>query len=527
MSCKCGFVALALLSMAALAEAQQPQPRWIVVTAPAFRPAVEPLCVHRKAQGFKVILIETSAELSPNEIRAGNGEKLRARVNQLCREGDGRAYVLLVGAVEAARADDVLKTVVLPLVGTTGRMKGQPSDNGYGCLGKTLLPEVPVGRFPARTEEEALAMVQRTIAYETDDRPGPWRRQLTILAGLPGFNATLDGLVEQLAIAQLGRVDPSWTGRVIYHQAQSRFCLPDADLHERAIQYVQAGQALTMYLGHSNATGFYGGSARYLDRDDWAKLKIARGPGVFVTFGCNACQWRGPDGEGYGVAAIRNPRGPVAVIGSHAICFAAMNELAAHGFCDSFLGKEPPERLGMCWLRMLASLATRPLPFYFPLLDAADGDPTISAPVQRQEHLEMFVLLGDPALKLPTLFQDVRLSVTGQAGPGTTLTITGRLPPRLAGGQVLLTVERPTTSQPADLVPLPKVPGAVRDRVMRDNHDRANNFVLDRIAIRATDASFTGQLHLPEKLPWSRLTVRAYVCTQSQEGMGIELVSVK
>jgi Peptidase family C25 len=521
------LVAIALLFFAESAGADPPQPRWIAVTAPEFRTAIEPLCAHRKAQGFQVVIVETNAVLSPAEIRAGDGRKLRERVNQVCRESKEPTYVLLVGAAGAGRQAEDTTSVVPPLAGTTGRMKGQPSDNGYGCLGKSLLPDVAVGRLPARNEAEACVMVQRTIAYETDERPGPWRRQLTILAGLPGFSPTLDNLVEQMALAQLGRIDLSWTGRVIYHQEQSRFCLPEGDLHDRARRYVEAGQALTLYLGHSNASGFYGGQARYLDREDWATLKIARGPGIFVTFGCNACQLRGADGEGYGLAAIRNPHGPVAVIGAHTICFAAMNELAARGFCDSLLGPEPPERLGACWLRMLKSLATSALPIYFPLLDRADGDPGISAPVQRLEHLEMFMLLGDPALKLPTLPRDVKLSITGQVGPGASLTVTGRLPPRLAGGKVSLSVERPTTSQPGDLLPLPKQPGPARDRIMRENHDRANDFVLARVTPQAADAIFTAHLQLPQKLPWSRLTVRAYVSTERQEGLGIDVLQVK
>jgi len=518
------LAALVLLPTSGLAD-EKPQPRWIVVTAPAFRAAVQPLCQQRQAQAFDVVVLETTDVLTPKEIQAGDAQKLRGRINQLCRAARGPAYVLLVGAVDTARPGDAVRTVVPPLPGTVSRMKGQASDNGYGCLGKELLPEVAVGRFPARNKEEARTMVQKTLAYEKDDRPGPWRRQLTVLAGLPGFNATLDGLVEQLAIAQLSRIDPSWTGRVIYHQAQSRFCLPDAELHDRALQYVGAGQALVLYLGHSNAEGFYGGRARYLDRDDWATLKIARGPGVFVSFGCNACQWQGPDGEGYGVAAIRNPHGPVAVIGAHAICFAAMNELMAQAFAESFLGQEPPERLGACWLGMKAGLAKKVLPIYFPLLDAADGDPRIPSATQRLEHLEMFVLLGDPALKLPTVARDVKLSAAGEGRPGATLTIKGQVPPRLAGGHVRLTVERPTTSLPADLVPLPKLPGPARDQIMLDNHERANNFVLASATTLVRDGTFEGKLQLPGKLPWSKLVVRAYVHTPRQEGLGISGVN--
>ena len=45
---------------------------------------------------------------------------------------------------------------------------------------------------------------------------------------------------------------------------------------------------------------------RYLDRDDWGRLTIRRGPGLFATFGCNGCQLGGPEGEGYGVASCRS-----------------------------------------------------------------------------------------------------------------------------------------------------------------------------------------------------------------------------
>jgi Peptidase family C25 len=519
------FFAVAFFPVRGLAEDTPPQ--WVVVTAPAFRSAIEPLCTHRKAQGMHVLVVQTTDVLTPKEILAGAAQKLRERVNALCRGSRGPSYVLLVGALDAVGLDEAEKKVLPPLPGTTGRMKGQPSDNGYGCLGKELLPEVAVGRFPARSEDEARMMVQKTLAYEKDNRPGEWRRTFTLLAGMPGFNATLDALVERVAIAQFSRIDPSWRGHVIYYQPQSRFCVPDGALHDRALQYVGAGQALTLYLGHSYAGGFYSGRAHYLDRDDWATLKIARGPGVFVTFGCNGCQLRGADGASYGVAAFRNPGGPVAVIGSHAICFAAMNELAAHGFCESFLGAEPPERLGACWLRMKASLATKALPFYFALLDAADGDPHIPAATQRLEHLEMFLLLGDPALKLPALPRDVKLAVAGTAGPGNILTIQGQVPPRLAGAQVRLTVERPTTSEPADLVPLPKLPGGAQAQIMLDNHERANTFVLATAKATVAGGRFEGHLQLPARLPWSQLTVRAYVHTPRQEGLAIQVVPVK
>src|SRR5437016_110365 len=99
---------LLLLSPAGARAAEQ----WVVVTAPAFRDAVEPLCEQRKSQGMTVRVVQTTDVLKPDEIKAGDAAKLREHVNKLCRDHKGTSYVLLVGAVEAGRLDDAAKKVV-------------------------------------------------------------------------------------------------------------------------------------------------------------------------------------------------------------------------------------------------------------------------------------------------------------------------------------------------------------------------------------------------------------------------------
>jgi hypothetical protein len=516
------LLTLLLLLPAAARSADSPPAQWLIVTAPAFRDTVEPLCRQRKAQGMQVTLLQTSDLLTDREVLALEAGKLRERVNQLCRDAKGPSYVLLVGAVEGGKLDDAAKKVLPPLRGTAGRMKDQPSDNGFGCPGDDLVPAAAVGRLPARTVDECRAMVAKTLAYERDNRPGAWRRQVTVLAGMPAFNPLVDKMVEGLAMSRFDRIHPSWSGRALYQNPQSRFGVPDDRLHGRALELVQGGQAFTVYLGHSSAEGLWAGRARFLDRDDWATLKIARGPGVFATFGCNGCQLAGPNGEGYGVAAMRNPDGPVAVTGSHGICFAAMVELASEGFFESLFTAQPPERLGDAFLRLKANLATGKIdPITFKLLDAVDGDSRIPLADQRREHVEMFVLLGDPALKLPVLPLDVKLSGPPKVTAGETLTVQGEVPERLAGARVRLTLERPVSSEPTDLQPLPPAAGEERDRVMLANHERANRFVLASREVTVTDGRFEARLEVPAKLPWPRVLVRAYACTDRQEGLGV------
>ena len=479
--------------------------QWVVVAAPAFREAVEPLCRHRRAQGFRVEALTAA-------------EPPRERVARLCRDFPGTSYVLLVGAVAAADA----RAVVPPLPGTVSRMKGHPSDNGYGLPGEGLLPAVAVGRLPARTAEEAGVMVAKTIAYETDAKPGEWRRRLTVLAGAPEFNPLIDAAMERLAVAQLARIDPSWSGRAVYHNPQSRFSLPDDLVHAHARAYVEDGQALTLYLGHSDAAGFYANASRYLDRDDWSRLTIRRGPGIFATFGCLGCQLSGRGGEGYGVAAVRNPRGPAAVLGSHGVCFAAMVKLASEAFTGSLLGPKPPERLGAAWLRLKEGLAKGKIDaLTYRLLDAADGDPAIPQAAQRQEHQEMFVLLGDPALRLPAVRDDLGVNVTGAAEPGSRLVVGGSVPGRLEGAPVRVTVERPRDSEPAD------APAGAGARAVVERHERANDFAVVRAETWARGGRYEVALGLPARLPWRRLVVRAYAATENDEAMRCFVAEVK
>jgi hypothetical protein len=345
---------------------------------------------------------------------------------------------------------------------------------------------------------------------------------LTVLAGVPAFNPLVDRLVETLALARLDLIDPTWTGRAIYHNAGSRFCVPDDDLHAQALQYVCDGQALTFYLGHSSPEGLWAGGTRFLDRNDWGQLRIARGAGVFATFGCYGCQLRGRDGEGYGVAAIRNPHGPAAVLGSQGICFAAMVRLASEGFARRVLAARPPERLGTAWLALLDGLENGSIdPVSYALLDHVDGDPHIPQSTQRREHIEMFVLLGDPALRWPELPADVTLRDPGPVRAGTALAIEGTLPPRLAGARVVITLERTPGSVPPDLETLPAESASLRNRVIRANHERANQFVLAEADAAATETHFATNLNVPEKLPGRELILRAYAATRRCDGQGV------
>ncbi len=256
----CFLIGIAVCS--STLRAADPPPAWIMVTAPAFRRAIEPLVQHRAAEGFHTTVITTTDVLTPQEIRRGEADKLRDRLAALCRESPGETCILLVGVAYAASGQDALATVVPMLSGTVGRMKGMPADNGYGRLGDDLLPTVAVGRFPARNADEARDMASKTIAFERDGRQATWRRGITLLVGNPGGGSAAERALGNWYVgsacqATTEKINPCWSVRSIYHIPGSPWYVPDASLHEAAVQCLAEGQAFTCYLGHSDHSGFW------------------------------------------------------------------------------------------------------------------------------------------------------------------------------------------------------------------------------------------------------------------------------
>jgi hypothetical protein len=515
------LLAVVLLSIvpASLVGAEKPA-RWIVVTAPAFRSAIEPLCRRRSSEGLDVVVVQ-AADM-------GAADNLRRHVADLCRRHDGKCYMLLVGEV----GEDRGKTVVPCLRGTVSRMQGQPTDNGYGCLGDGLLPTVAVGRLPARTESEARAMIAKLNAFEGSPPSGLWKKQLTMLVGHPGGGSPAERVfaeqfIETTCLARGDRLHPSWQPRAIFHLPRSRFGVPDAALHDQALAYLRMGQLFTIFAGHSNATGFWSSDAPFLDRGDWQTMDLGAKAGILVSCGCYGCQLRGPDGEGYGQAAIRNPHGPVAVIGAHGESYAAMGQLALDGLIKCLAKEELPERLGDVWLSVKGGLDSGKMDgLTFRLLDQADGSQgKIPLDVQRREHLEMWMLLGDPAMRLPGLPQTIRLVTKGSAAAGGALTIAGHLPASMPRAQVRVTLERSFTSAADGLEPLPADPKE-KARVMMANHERAHRVVLAQDDLQASDGAFQATLAIPAWAAGKRLIVRAYASAGRIESLGVHSFQV-
>lgn len=525
------FASLAWTTFCSASEQETLQ--WIVVTPPAYREALKPLIDHRTAEGLKVVVVETTQILTAEQIKEGNAELLKKHLRQLSEDFKGSTSILLVGTALTS-GPTAEKTAVPALRGTVGRMKNRPSDQGYGCLGTELMPKIAVGRFPARNAEEARQMAAKTLKQDENCQYEEWQNRLVILMGNPGGNTWLekklvDAYVQSAATDRLARLHPSWEVRSIIHCSTSPFCLPNEALQDGTMKYLQEGQFFSFYLGHSGAGGLWSDGVFFMGRDAWAKLKIPQGKGVFFTCGCFSCQQSGMDGEGYGLVAIRNPDGPTAVIGAYAESYAAMGQLALDGMLKRFSSAPKSARLADYWLEAQAGLDHGAIDAVtFRLLDQADGSRgKTPLEVQRLEHLEMWTLLGDPALRLPVQEANIQLVTPESAEPGKRIVVKGTLPDRLAGVTVHVALQRPIGSPPNDIAALPGKQTEKHARIMAENHRRANNVVLAKQEVKPSGTGFECEMELPGKISSENLIIHASASTDKNSAYGIAVLSLK
>jgi hypothetical protein len=525
------FLLSLLLFAFRLCAAAEPQPpRWILVTTPALRQAVEPLCEHRRAEGMDVHVVTVDEQFKSDE---GNlGARIKSEIEHVRGDRSTSTYVLLVGATTNSGEKHAKDTVVPMPVGTVGRMKGLPTDHTYGCCGEDLLPTVAVGRFPARSVAEARAMVDKTLAFERDANQGEWQNRLTVLMGNPGGANDFERRMAEAVgpagmLLRFSQIDPAFTARFIIHASGSPYTVPDADLHERSLKYLSDGQFFTCYLGHSAAPGCWSSFVRFLDRNDWSTVAIPHGPGIFFTCGCFACQVSGMDGEGYALAAARNPKGPVAVIGSHGESYSVAGLLALDGLLGCWHGGKPPARLADYWMAVQTGLARGPVDsFTFFALDQVDGSHGKSSlDEQRREHLEMWTLLGDPALRMTAPAVAIQLESSAAAVPGKELSVSGVLPPSIKTTTVRVTLERPLASPPIGIVAVPNDPKQSAE-VIRANHERANNLVLATQTVEVRNGRFSTALKMPADTPWEKVIVRAVANSNEKSALGTLSISV-
>ncbi|MFO1063699.1 MAG: C25 family cysteine peptidase [Pirellulales bacterium] len=199
----------------------------IAVRPRSWAQAIEKWKQFRSAQGHEIVELDSS--LSRDELQQSIRRIAAERSRGTAEKRIG--YVILMGdAPQGERpiahvqpkppkrgAGPLDPAVVIPTfyrestaLVKYGGDKELATDVPYADLDGDEIPELAIGRIPADTSAELKECLSRTMAYEQLNDFGPWRRELRVVAGVGGFGALADGVIEMTTRRFLTDRVPSW-----------------------------------------------------------------------------------------------------------------------------------------------------------------------------------------------------------------------------------------------------------------------------------------------------------------------------
>ncbi len=477
----------------------------LVVAPEEFQPALTEWRTHREGQGHTVA------------VRPPEGDPVAQVKRVHAASGGALKFVLLLGDVKR------IACTYVPGESIKGweRDPRIANDNQLADLDGDGVPELAVGRLPADSLAEAKTMVSKVVAYERNRDFSTWRRRLNLIAGVGGFGKWADWAMEQATIAVARDVVPAaYDVHATYANRNSSFCPPPSRVAETTLERFNEGALLVAYFGH--------GSRRRLDRlrfgserfdiftEDHAYELKAR-HGAPIVFFC-ACSTGHMDGAPDSLAelVIKQPGGPVAVYAASRVSMPYANAILSKELIDELLKVDTVgEALRDAKRRMMDDDAWDKTRRQIETLAFAYQTPE-KRRRERAEHLYLYNLFGDPAMRIPRA-APVEVESPEETAPGARLKVMGRTD---VAGEVLVELV-------AERTPLVPQRPDDEDATFAAIYAQANARTKASATTTLNEGRFAVELTVPEDVNTGRYFVRVWVTGAGGAAMGARLVEVK
>jgi hypothetical protein len=432
---------------------------------------------------------------------------LAAQVKRVHAASGGKLqYVLLLGDVKAVPCA-YHQGVVIAQSGHE-RDPRIANDNAIADLDGDGIPELAVGRIPADDVAAARTMLDKVVRYETNTDPGAWRRRVNVIAGVGGFGALFDAMIESAATTLLREnVPAAYDIHVTYANPDSAFCPPPARVGEEVLARFNEGALLVAYLGHGSRTRLdrmHFGDEAYdiFDEESAYALEAAHGAPIVHLSTCSSGHFDGAP-DCLAEIALAQPNGPVAIYASSRVSMPYANAVFSKELLDAFFALRA-ETVGRAMV-----LAKRHL------MKPREGDvsrrnldlpaalaykPPAGLAEERAEHLYLYNLFGDPATRIPRP-AEATVACAEAAAAGGKLAVTGTCP---ADGPVLVELVRERRSYPG------KRAGDKPEDFAR-LYAAANRWVVARTETKSERGSYAATLDLPADLAPGEYTLRVWI----------------
>lgn len=487
----------------------------VVVRPEAWATALQPWKDYRQSQGYRVA--EVDSAIGRTAIQA-------AIAGYAAKSGGRLRFVLLAGDVTGPETAELNVPTFHHTSTAMVRFGGDArlaSDNAYGDLDGDHAPDLAVGRIPATSSEQLQRALARVIAYEQHRDFAAWRRNVHVVAGVGGFGAVTDSLIEMTTRRFLADRIPGWFALSMTQASlQSHYCPDPHRFSDTCIERMNEGGMFWVYIGHGHVKhlDYLQAGADYLPimtNDDVPAINTAGRPPIAVFLACYTGAFDAVE-ESLAEKLVLSETGPIAAIAASRVSGPYGLAMLSDGMLASCFDRQT-ETLGEVVMHAKRNLlddqafkenaaTSNQLAMINALADAlTPADYDLRA--ERLEHVWQVNLLGDPMLRLnhPS---DLRLSAKSLVAPGELLKVTGT---SKSAGKLTLELAR-CRGQVGEEVKLHQVGIATEaDRAQYQARYRAANqpiVVVEEALCEAGD--FQMQLAIPPDLPRGKYCLRMF-----------------
>ena len=454
----------------------------VILATPPLLEGARRLAAHRSAGGIASAVVPVTQVYDRFGHGHASGDAIRAFVQALRkREKAPLRYLVLAGDATYDRTD-ILDTPTIPArMAYTMYNGATPADALYAGPGG---PEV--GRLPFDQAGEMNAFVDRLVRYETKPPVDPTRRMLRFVTSPGRFGVLIDNIIESRFKSVLrNQVPPAYDVSITYANPSSPYLWPPQEFSDHVIEQMNAGSLFFTYVGHGLEKAFdmvHVGRARHpiLNVGHVERIDAQTMPPIVFVLACTTAMFDGLQGPGIGEALMRRTHGPIAYVGATRVCHPGYNALFGESIAAHMAkgGRDP--RLGPMLAAARAD-ATDPSNRKIVRMAITQLGGAPSARIAR-EGTQMYVLLGDPATRLPIPTQPLAIQVAATGASAGNVTVTGPFP---AGARVVVTLDDARARKP--VVPHPDARPDETDKI-RANHAAANRWTVAQTETKAKAA---------------------------------------
>jgi hypothetical protein len=354
---------------------------YLIITHPAFADALGPLIDLRRSQGLTVAVVNVLGIYDAYGDGRPDPEAIRRFIADAYANWNPRpVYVLLVGDgsfdPKQYRSESP-PTYIPPYLLDVGPAGGETAaDNRYACVdGDDNLPDLLLGRLPVRSADQARAIVQKIVDYETRPLPGGWNASVLLVADDPDAAGYFPAISDSAAAYVTAPF--TTTRRYCAGSNSSQSDCPDTEgaaIHSAILNDWNRGTLLVQYTGHSSWQQW--AAERFFHLDDLPALHNSRRLPVLVEATCFTGAFHRPEPTLDEELVTRPDAGAVAAWGPTGLGASPGHQRLAAGFFRAVFS----DTVGTVGEATLA------------------GKLNLLGAPQWSDLPDTYVLLGDPAL---------------------------------------------------------------------------------------------------------------------------------